>query len=109
MITFGEDKYQITLKYLNIGDDLLVIITGGKEHIGSISLMDNNYYSSLSKMGHKDEVISRFVIDSIYTLFKQDIVVVCGMHLDDAKKEDIEILTQNALKCVEKFLLSYKG
>ncbi|MCK5294483.1 MAG: hypothetical protein KAJ49_07525 [Arcobacteraceae bacterium] len=107
MITFGENKYKITLKYMDIGDDLLVIITGGKEHIGSVSLIDNGSYSALSKIGHKDEIISKFATDAISTLIKKDILVVCGIHLDDATQNDIKILMQNAQNCVEKFLVEY--
>ena len=108
-LSFGKNRYKIDFQYCNIGDDLLIVVTGGDEHIGAVSLMDNNNYSSLSKIGHKDEIISKFVAHSISTLFKKDIVVVCGIHINDATEEDIVILMQNANSCVKKFLLLYEG
>ena len=108
MIKEGDGKYQITLNHYNIGDDLLITVTGGKEHIGAISLMDNNKYSSLSKISHKDEIISKFVVNSISTLINKDILVVCGIHIDNATKEDISTLILNTNNCVTEFLMLYK-
>ncbi len=108
MIKHGDKKYQITLNHLNIGEDLLVIITGGKEHIGAVSLVDNSKLLNLTKVGHKDDAISKVVAPLISKSIKQDVLVICGIHLDNATKKDIEILTQNVNSCVDEFLLSYK-
>jgi hypothetical protein len=104
MVCYGEDKHMITLTHLFIGDDLLVIITGGDEHIGGVSLLENNSFSTISKKDHKDTIISKMVAPTIYDAIKKDVLVVCGIHLDDATKEDIDILIENTQQCVEEFL-----
>jgi hypothetical protein len=104
MVCEGIGKHMVTLTHLFIGDDLLVIITGGDEHIGGVSLLENNSFSTISKKNHKDTVISKMLAPIIYDTLKRDVLVVCGIHIDDATKEDIDILINNAQKCVEEFL-----
>ncbi len=104
MYSVGVGKYEITLTYSYIGSDLLVIINGGDAHIGGLSLIENNALSSLRKMGHKDDIVSNIAASLIYDKIKKDTLVICGIHLDNATKNDIAILVDNAQKCVEKFL-----
>ncbi len=108
MIRYGDNRCAVTLKYFDIGEDLLVIITGGKEHIGAISLMDNGLYSSVVKSGHKDEMISKFVIKTISSVINKDIAVTCGIHIDNATKDEIETIFKNTEKCIEKFISIYR-
>lgn len=105
MISYGEAKYLVALTYFYIGQDLLVVITGGDEHIGGVSLIENGSFSSIAKKGHKDDVISNMVAPLIYDELKKDTLVICGIHLDNATKEEIDIMVNNAQKCVEEFLL----
>ena len=40
----------------------------------------------------------------IYDKMKKDILVICGIHIDDATDKEIDILVNNAQKCVDIFL-----
>jgi hypothetical protein len=104
MYSVGVGKYSVTLTYSFIGRDLLVIITGGDEHIGGVSLKENNSFSSLRKIGHKDDIVSNIVASLIYDKMKRDTLVICGIHLNHASQKEIDILVNNAKICVEKFL-----
>ena len=106
MISYGEERYLVTLAYHNIGEDLLIIITGGDEHIGGISLAENNSFSTIAKTGHKDDIISNMAASLIYERLKKDTAVICGIHLDNATAEEIDIVVNNAQRCVEEFLLT---
>jgi hypothetical protein len=94
----------ITLTHLFIGEDLLILITGGDEHIGGLSLLENNSFSSIGKKNHKDTIITKMIAPIIFDAVNKDVIVVWGIHLNDASKEDIEMLTNNTLKCVDEFL-----
>ncbi|RZN55273.1 MAG: hypothetical protein DSO09_03375 [Candidatus Methanomethylicota archaeon] len=108
MIEFGEGKYKIYLNYFKIGDELLVIIYGGeKPHIGSISICNNTYPFSISFLGHKDYIISHYASEKIFKKLNSKVIVICGIHIENATKEDIEILINNSKKCVEKFLENF--
>jgi hypothetical protein len=104
MICEGSGKYMITLTHFNVGEDLLIIITGGDEHIGGISLLENNSFTSISKKNHKDTYVTKMIAPIIYNALHKDVLVVCGIHLDDATKEDIDTVLANTHKCVEEFL-----
>ena len=40
----------------------------------------------------------------IYDTIGKDLLVVCGIHIDDASKEEIDILVDNAQVCVDRFI-----
>ena len=104
MICIGDGKYKISLTHLFIGEDLLIIITGGEEHIGGMSLLENNSFTSISKENHKDTFVTKMIAPIIYNALQKDVLVVCGIHLDDATKEDIDAVLFNTHACVEEFL-----
>ena len=95
---------KIKFKTLNIGGDLLLIITGGKEHIGAISFCENNKLFTIEKLNHKDSVISNMVSKMIYDKLKMDIVVVCGIHKDNATKKDIKKIINQTKKEAKKWI-----
>ncbi|AEF96768.1 prenylated flavin chaperone LpdD [Methanotorris igneus] len=105
MIVVEEGRYGVFLKHIKVGDDLVVIIGGGeKEHIGSVSLMDGKL-KTINRDNHKDYVISEYAAKLIYEKIKKPVLVICGIHIDNAKKEEIDILVNNAKKCIELFLM----
>ncbi len=111
MISVGEGRYIVSLKCHKLGQDRLVIITGGEEkHIGSATLIEEKgYLQTISKKGHKDHIISERMANIIYDRTGKDLLVVCGIHIDDASKEEIDILVHNAQACVDIFLKETDG
>jgi hypothetical protein len=95
---------KIKFKTLNIGGDLLLIITGGKEHIGAITLCENNKLSTIEKANHKDSIISSMVSKMIYDKLKINIVVICGIHKDNATKKDIKKIINQTKKEAKKWI-----
>jgi hypothetical protein len=105
-IDYGKGKYKIYLKSIKIGNDFLIIITSRHEHIGGVSLIDANLLSSIKKTNHKDDIVSNIVAPIIYKELNKDTLVVCGIHLNNATKDDINILVENAKICVNNFIKS---
>ena len=108
MISAGKGRYRVRLKSYEIGDDRLIIITGGeKEHIGSATLIeDKDDLQTMIKKGHKDHIVSEKMANIIYDTIEKDLLVICGIHIDDASTEEIDNLVRNAKECVEQFLLT---
>ncbi len=106
MISAGEGKYTVRLESYGIGKDMFIVITGGEEeHIGSATLIEEKgYLQTMIKKGHQDYVISEKMANIIYDTIEKDLLVVCGIHIDDASKEEIDILIDNAQTCVKRFL-----
>jgi len=107
MISVGEGRYRVRLKSYTIGNDRLVIITGGEEeHIGAATLIEEKgHLQTMIKKGHKDHIISEKMANIIYDTMEKDLLVICGIHIDDASTEEIDSLLRNAKECVEQFLL----
>jgi len=86
MISAGEGRYGVRLESYAIGKDRLVIITGGEEeHIGSATLIEaKGHLQTMIKKGHQDHVVSEKMANMIYDKMGEDLLVVCGIHIDDA-------------------------
>lgn len=105
MISVSEGRYRVRLKSYKIGNDRLVIITGGEEeHIGSATLIEaKGHWQTMIK---KDHIVSEKMANIIYDKIGKDLLVICGIHIEDASKEEIDSLVRNAKECVEQFLLT---
>ena len=106
MISAGEGRYSVRLQSYNVGKDMLIVITGGEEdHIGSATLIEKkDHLQTIIKKGHQDHVIPERMANIIYDTIRKDLLVVCGIHIDDASKEEIDILVDNAQECVSLFI-----
>ena len=111
MISAGEGRYTVTLKSHKIGKDRLVIITGGEEeHIGSATLIEEKgHLQTIIKKGHKDHIVAERMANIIYDKIGKDLLVICGIHIDNASKEEIDILVDNTQACVNIFLKETDG
>ena len=106
-LTTGTATYQITAYPTWCGKDLAVIVGGGtRPHIGAValatprpSLKQNDTVSAsasvLCSLGHKDDLPARELALLLAALLNTTVTVTAGIHLDEAKPEDLEILHQN--------------
>ena len=105
IVSAGAGRYAVSLRYYSVGKDRLIVITDAKEgHIGAITLAENNSLQTICKSGHRDSVVSNSVVRTIHERLGEDVTVVCGIHIDNATKEEIEILVANAQKCAIRYL-----
>ncbi len=87
----GEDieiKYALTL----VGKDLLLVVTGGQAHIGSVVLAqprpslaaDKPAATSnvLNLPGHKDELVLRQLAEELCRLSGQTVTALGGVHVE---------------------------
>lgn len=103
-LTIEKGRIKINLKAILIGKDLCIIISGGDSpHIGSVtlsvprpSLSDFNKNSAttsiLNLLGHKDDEAARYVSHTISSKLNKNVVVTCGIHVDNITVEEITIV-----------------
>lgn len=106
----SQGRVQINMIAVTIGDDLCVIISGGdKPHIGCVTLSaprpslsdpDNQSATTsvLNLLGHKDDEPAKFVSHELSSRLGKNVVVTCGIHLDNITVEEIK----NVMKIITK-------
>ncbi|MGN0434433.1 MAG: hypothetical protein ACI4EB_07815 [Bilifractor sp.] len=95
------------------GEDLLLFIRGGREHIGSVVLTQpreslksgNNSISCTSSVlnvtGHKDEDICRYLAEQLSCASGRRVAAVGGIHVEGLQPEGIQAICHAAGELAE--------
>ncbi|AWX33343.1 hypothetical protein [Methanosphaera sp. BMS] len=101
------DEYEIStprtsihLKITKVGDDMDVIIAGGKEHIGCVGVISNNSYTINTIKNHREDDIVLPIAKKLSALTDRTIVIKAGIHVDNITKAEIKSI----LGSIEKML-----
>lgn len=114
----GEGKYKVSLLVTFSNDGMVCQLYGGeKPHVGAVvlslprpSLRNNNQISCNSSvlplLGHKEDELAKPIAENIAKHFNQPVVMVAGIHINDATEEDIRILATNCWHCADHLISS---
>jgi ABC-type sugar transport system substrate-binding protein len=86
-----------------LGNDILVVLSGGSAHIGAVamaqprpSLADPRKVGATSSVytyvGHKEDVIAKTMAEKLAKFLNRKVVVVAGIHWDNLRDEEIEMI-----------------
>ena len=118
-ITYGEGKHIIKLEILTTQKrGITIFITGGDTpHVGAAALAVPSKNAAtgentcdinvITAYGHKDRFLAEKVADMVCRKTGEITSVTAGVHVDDAKKEDLLQLIANTTSAAEKFLAEY--
>lgn len=97
MITAGEGRYQVWLKSVDVGDDVIYILGGGEQaHIGGVVVCEpGNPVRSDRLHGHYDYVVLEMIAETLCKKHEKTIVLVGGIHIDNASKDEIDMIIEN--------------
>ena len=95
-----RDRFTLAARVIGIGDDLLVVVSGGRAHIGAVALaqpaqshlyLEKVYASTsvLPVMGHQEDVVVQKVAHHLCKAFTTNVVVLAGIHWDDLAPAEI--------------------
>lgn len=118
-ITYGEGRYEISLKVQVTTDGLSGLLTGGeKPHVGGMALSVPRTGQSGGKItcdtwitprpGHRDAELAARVSESICSATNQTTAIVAGIHIGNAHKSEIALLVENSLAASQLFITKYK-
>jgi len=108
----GEGRFQVDLLVSVTGDGLVVQLFGGERtHVGAVaislprpSLSDPAKISCnttvVPLLGHKDDEVAKPVAEEIAVVCGKPVLVVAGIHVDNAGPEDIKALVSNCHSAV---------
>jgi len=105
MITSGEGKYKVFLNRISLENDLIYILGGGeKPHIGSVVICEPGKKTNVIKFNnHYDQVVLQPIAEAACRKYHTKVIAIGGVHVDNASKEEIEILVNNCkelIKCI---------
>ena len=97
MITSGKGKYRVWVKRYTLGSSLVFILGGGEQaHAGSVVVAEpGKPLQVILLKDHRDDVVLRPIAQRACEKYKTTVVVVGGVHVDQASKEEISILVKN--------------
>ena len=97
MITSGEGKYKVFLEEKKLDDDIIYILGGGeKSHIGGVVICEPGKKSQVIRLeGHYDDIVLKPIAENACKKYKIKVVALGGVHVDNASKEEIDILVEN--------------
>jgi hypothetical protein len=106
-----EKIFSITALVILTGKDVIVIVSGGREHIGAVGVslpalshVSGELSSSTSVITvapHKEDVVVKLIGERLAKSLNRTVSVIAGIHFDNLKKEDIDTI----LNCCEKLTL----
>jgi gallate decarboxylase subunit D len=111
-----EGPFRLQALVILIGDDLLVSIWGGTHpHIGAVSLAlprpslkDKKKTSATSSvltvLGHKEDQTVKAVSEILSAVFKKNTVVTAGIHWDNLKAEEINVIVRLTDKLTQRII-----
>jgi hypothetical protein len=105
MNTSGEGKYKVWLTHQTIGKDRVYLVGGGETpHVGGVVVVEPGKDPVVIRLGtHYDYVVLQPIAEEASKKYKVTAVAVGGIHIDNASKEEIEIIVNNCkelMKCI---------
>jgi hypothetical protein len=103
MITAGEGKYKVWLKLEMLSNERVYILGGGERpHIGSVVVKEPGKETRILKMeGHYDHKVLEPIARAACDMYNTKVVAIGGVHVENAKKEEIDLLVKNCKELSE--------
>nr|WP_320027181.1 hypothetical protein [uncultured Acetobacterium sp.] len=95
-LTQGTGKTALNYEIIPVGNDWLILLTGGDAHIGCTAIGDDGRLSSYTPQSHKDDALAIPLAKKVSETFHCVCTVVAGFHLDDISREEIAKVIANA-------------
>ena len=116
---WGEAPYEVQFTANVVGDDIVVIVSGGeKPHVGAVaislprpSLADPSVNSSSTSVftltGHKEDDLAKTLAAKIAASLKKNVVLTAGIHLDDISGDGIKQIQNNCQKAADQLIKEF--
>jgi len=94
-----EENTFVSYRLEQLGCDWVLLITGGKSHIGSVACSEKNRVSEkvwqITLGQHKEETIVKKAVLRLKDILSGEILVVGGIHYDNLNRKQIRQIEKN--------------
>lgn len=103
MITAGEGKYMVWLKRQDMDKGIVLMLGGGeKSHIGGAAYVTpEGEEDTMTMEGHRDLDVLLPIARAACRKYKVPVLATGGVHVDNATKEEVELLIKNCRELME--------
>lgn len=94
----GTGKTTLHYEITQVGQDFLILLTGGDAHIGCTAIGDDGRICVYTPKSHRDDALAIPLAKKVSETFHCICTVAAGFHLDDINREEIQTVIANAEK-----------
>jgi len=95
-------RMELNLIAIKMGKDICVVLTGGEEHLGSVTVGSIGLCPETIAIGsHKEYFITEKLGEILREKYLGSFVICCGIHLDSITKEEISDIANLSCELVE--------
>jgi len=94
----------VWLRRYEIGEDLVFFLGGGeRSHVGGVVIAEpGKKIQAIRLSGHYDDIVLKPIAETACKKYKTKVIAIGGVHVDNATKEEINLLVKNCEKLVKK-------
>lgn len=107
-LTQGTGPTALHYEIIAVGNDWLILLTGGDAHIGCTAIGDDGRLCSYTPQSHKDDALAIPLAKKVSETGHCLCTVVAGFHLDAITREEIKTVIDNAEKGMVQVLTAIK-
>ncbi len=100
-----KGRLEVFAHTMMVGDDVLVVVTGGRAHIGALAIAQprpslktpkkiSATSSVFTRLGHKEDVVAKSMSEKLSRDLNRVVVVAAGIHWDKLKPNEIELILE---------------
>ncbi len=104
----GKGRTAVTLDIKRLSEGMIVSVTGGKSHIGVVVMAADGEIQVWKREEHEEEEIAINVTKAFAAKTTEPILCYCGIHIEEAKPEEIEQITKNAETAAKRYTSKMK-
>ncbi len=116
----STSRFTLEINVIRMGADLCVTLSGGDiSHIGAVALaiphpglrdtkLTDASVSLLTVTGHKEDELARNIAQRLSKEFACTVSVSCGIHLENASKQDISSILDTSKQLLEEMITALK-
>ena len=96
----GAGRTRVKLELIFQGEDLVLLLTGGRAHVGAVAVRDGRRGGDPPRVmelpHHREGSLAGTCADIVAEATGRTVVTVAGIHQDEATRVEIEAIVANA-------------
>lgn len=107
-LTKGHDRTRVDLYYLKTPGSLVSFFTGGRPHVGAVSVGVRagplHLLKTLRIPGHREDAVTRQAGEILSKKIPGSVVVGAGIHYNRATRQEIRMIVNNSKSLCQNLL-----